>query len=261
MGSSELVCRSMNIEPNLSETVKAEFDAFCGYCGVELKEGDAVHLLKFKKSFIDQNLCADGSSKYACPHCNEIMNRSKFLLPKLSTGIFTEQGAYPVGKNTNRAYFLKNPPKPPFLFSVNIGQSQHIVWKAPVNLSNEVFFVQLSNHVISINHKKLMGTVKHLHKLRDIHSQALLDDWALNNKKPQQIDRDKLNPFYFLGMKGDVVGTYTLCSWLKDLVESELIEESELAEFKQLNWGEAWLLNAACIENEESNVKPETFTY
>lgn len=259
MYSSELVCRALGITPSSSIGHPAEGEGCCGYCGKPVKPGDVVETLEFKKTFIDQNMCADPVSEYACVYCTEVMDHSVFL-QKLSTGVFTEEGMYPASKKINRAYFLLNPPAPPFSFAIQNGKSQHVVWKAPVNLSRDVFVVQLGDLSLTVRHAKLMAAVKVVHELRDIYCKWMLDSATEKGKAPKKIDRNSLRALGYIDMKGQVVRTFSVAKWITDLIAAGQSSEDDLTPIYTLNWGESWLLDTATLEDEDVLIKPETLS-
>lgn len=256
MYSSELVCLALGFTPSPTLGQHAEHDGCCGICGKPVHEGEKAEPLEFKSSFVDHNLCVNPAGEYACVYCTEIMDRSVFQ-QKLSTGVFTRDGMYPAAKKIHRAHFLLNPPPPPFSFAIQNGKSQHIVWKAPVNLSREVFVVQLGGLSLTVRHAKLIAAVALVHQLRDTYCQWEAAIAEQKGNKPKAIDRNALRALGYTDMKGQVVRTFMPARWLTDMIEQGQIEETTLAPFYALNWAESWLLDTASLEDDAVAIKPE----
>lgn len=259
MHSSEIVCQALDLTPSAGLGTPAEHDGHCGYCGTPIKAGEKVEPLEFRKSFIDHNMCADPMSPYACLYCVEIMDRSAFL-QKLSSGIFTTSGMYPVSKKIHRAHFLNNPPAPPFTFAIQTGKSQHVVWKAPVNFSRDVFTVQVGDRSVIVRHALFMAAVSAVKNLRDRYSDWLTQQAESTGTKPKALDRNTLRAFGYTDMKTKQVGTFRLGRWITDMLDLGVVTDELIQPLKTLNWGEAWLLDTASVEDDSTLERPEALT-
>lgn len=256
MYSSELACIALGVTPDPNLGAPVEHEGCCGICGKPIREGENAEPLEFKKTFVDHYMCANPAGEYICVYCTEIMDRSIFQ-QKLSTGVFTRDGMYPAAKKIHRAHFLLNPPPPPFSFSIQNGKSQHVVWKAPVNLSREVFVVQLGDLSLTVRHAKLTAAVALVHRLRDTYCQWVEAIAEQKGNKPKTIDRNTLRALGYTDMKGQLVRTFTLGRWVTDMLEQEQITEEVLSPLYALNWAESWLLDTASLEDDAINAKPD----
>lgn len=256
MHSGELVCLALGITPDPSLGAPAEHEGGCGICGKPIREGEKAEPLELKKTFVDHNMCANPAGEYICVYCTDIMDRSIFQ-QKLSTGVFTPEGMYPAAKKIHRAHFLLNPPSPPFSFAIQNGKSQHIVWKAPVNLCREVFVVQLGDLSLMVRHAKLTAAVALVHQLRDTYCQWMEDIAEQKGNKAKALDRNGLRALGYADMKGQLVRTFMPGRWIKDMIEQGVIAEETLAPLFTLNWAESWLLDTASLEDDAVSIKPD----
>jgi len=253
--SSELACISTNTKP--IGTRKATANGHCGVCGGAIRAGDLVDDMVFGASFSNHNELADEMADDKCGYCAAILSNTKFIL-NFSTCVYTKKEAFPFGKKINRAWFLINPPTPPFAITVQATKSQHVVWRAPVSLSKEVFYVQLGDNTLKIRHKFLMNAINTTTLLRDAYEKQLEDIAFKTKKKAKKTDRNKLRPLNYGEMKGQMLKLGQLQYWVKKLIKEGYVTEKDIASLKALNWGEAWALDTASTEGNAAPEKPDT---
>lgn len=252
MNNTKLICNSLNIKPQGSGVVDSA--CHCGVCGSAIIAGDVVDEMVFPASFTNQKDLVDELAEFRCGYCTSVMTNPEFVR-KYSTMVFTKDGAYPIGKKINRAWFLINPPKPPFLMCVQSSKSQHITWRTPVSLSKDVFFVQLGDITLTIRHKVLMDALVVTKKIRDKYCELELSRSL--KKKSKAVDRNKLRPLGYPDMKGQSLRIGQLQYWVKKMIEEGDLTPDEIQPLYELNWGEAWALDAASTEGKDAPTKPE----
>jgi CRISPR type IV-associated protein Csf1 len=89
----------------------------------------------------DLSLAARGSS-WTCGYCAVLLGVEG--LRASGYGMFSlEDGALPFRKWGDIAKALENPATPPFVAVYATANNQHMAWRAPVNLSRDVFYVRI----------------------------------------------------------------------------------------------------------------------
>lgn len=166
----------------------------CCMCGVHIEDDDC-HARPFGIAFNNQPQLRAPESDYICNHCASLDNS---LLQKYAKSVITSDGFYKFASNLDRAYWLLNPPEAPFLMIYGTQKNQHLAWYAPVNQSQEVFYVQLGYQVLRIRKSKLLEAnavakafyEKHekflFQKGKDDPEIAVRTSWLLNNEDERE---------------------------------------------------------------------------
>jgi len=153
VSASRLACEAMRWHPMGSPG--AHNGGHCAMCGHRLdKETPALPLKDAinEKSFTDWTFLARGAT-HVCGWCaRTVTSKAKGYDPnsgksKVVEGDFTQtyadvvitpEGIFPFRTNQARAWFLLNPPEPPYVLWVKSAQRQHVVWRANVNYSRDL---------------------------------------------------------------------------------------------------------------------------
>lgn len=142
---------------SLSGGMAATAPGRCAMCGKPHASGDKVQPFVFGTGFTDVPALADLGSRFTCLSCVAVWNEN--FMRTYSKSVICREGVFPAARNDHIAYWLLNPPKPPFIFILSDQKQQHLVWRAPVNLSNEVFAVRFGIKVLVIRRAKLQPAV------------------------------------------------------------------------------------------------------
>jgi CRISPR type IV-associated protein Csf1 len=70
-----------------------------------------------------------------------------------------KQGVFKSAANTDIAYWITNPPEGHWIWIMGMQQRQHMVWKATVNTSQDVFQVLYDETPMTIRRKKVFDAV------------------------------------------------------------------------------------------------------
>ncbi len=164
------------VEHSAITTIKAAHDTLCVFCGCIIKKGDSCNPWKKTTTFNDVPMLKARHSNHACEDCSVVaMNLSepaKVGLKLLQLGkfcIYNKKGTHRVIHKAALAHAIINPPEPPFVFCQGTSMnSEHIIWKAPVSLSKDYFFIQLLNQTFSIDRKRVIAGSESIKKLSEL---------------------------------------------------------------------------------------------
>lgn len=162
---SELVCASLALDPADVGGTVLEADSACERCGQALVAGTVGVRSRYSNSFTnDFDLAA--RTGVACQACirvcdNEILSGFAVFGSFRSVGtVFTTDGFYTVSTDAARAQLILEPPPPPFLVTIAASRKQHLIWRTPVSLSRDFFYVRLGNHLLSVRRPMLLRALQ-----------------------------------------------------------------------------------------------------
>lgn len=130
----------------------------CCMCGIDIHPGETVVAFSPDAGFTDLTSLSDPSSASICGPCLGVWNAD--FTQTYAKSVICREGMFPAAKNDHIAYWLLNPPTPPFLFFISDQQRQHLVWRTPVNYSQEVFQIRFGSKLLTIRRKKLLAAVE-----------------------------------------------------------------------------------------------------
>lgn len=153
--SSVVIMGAMGLAP---DGVPAETPGVCALCGLPIAAGDMCAPLSLGSGFMDDlSMAARGSDKI-CGYCGPLLSADN--LRKTGYGAFSAAGVQPFRKWIDVATMLTNPPEPPFVLVYATANNQHMAWRAPVNLSRDLFYVRVGLRDLKIRRKTLLGAVE-----------------------------------------------------------------------------------------------------
>jgi CRISPR type IV-associated protein Csf1 len=233
--------------PSLAMNVALE-DTQCGICGFPICEGETVDVLELSKTFTNARDIANINAHYKCDSCTSVMADQRFQ-KALSANVFCSAGVYPANKKIHRGYWLLNPPAPPYLFVLGVTKSQHVAWRAPVNMSHDVILMQHGDDTVKLRSHALREAVEITVALRKMY-----EEYAQNLATKKTKSKFRLMPFTYSDMKGQRLFQSEPQRWLLELIETNP-EAKLLAEpLFSLTAQECWALDFCLTENLE---KPE----
>ncbi len=134
----------------------------CAFCGSEISQG-----VKLKDSvsdtFTNFDLLIDRNASHVCKCCYTCLKESKL---RRMNFIATEQGVT-YFKRGEIEKLLFNPPQPPFVFAVTESMKKHNSFKARVNFSQKIFYVQKEDTQILFSpnkYKDIFEAMKRLYR-------------------------------------------------------------------------------------------------
>lgn len=126
----------------------------CAMCGTAIQTGELADNFLPGDSFTDHPALAAKSSGVICGDCKAVWRKE--FLQKYSKSVICEEGVFPFAKMENQAYWLLNPPNTPFIMMLSDQQQQHLVWRAPVNLSRDLYQIRFGGSVLTIRRPVLL---------------------------------------------------------------------------------------------------------
>jgi CRISPR type IV-associated protein Csf1 len=153
--SSVIVSKALGFSP---EGVPATQRSICSLCGLVIKQGDLCAPFGVGAAFTDDVSLAARGSGHICGHCSPLLTAEGLM--KSGFGAFGADGFKPFRKWIEIADALVNPPEPPFVMVYATANNQHMGWRAPVNLSREVFRVRVGLRDLLIRKEVLLKSVE-----------------------------------------------------------------------------------------------------
>ena len=151
--SSEIVARALEYVP---EGIPAPHSGRCAYCGRPIGAGEAYVPFAPGPAFMDDLSLAAKGSDMTCIWCQTLLDATG--LRASGFGAFSlAQGAIPFRKLKEIAAVLEEPPTPPFVLVFATNKNQHMAWRAPVNLSRDLFYVRVGFFDLKIRRPALLA--------------------------------------------------------------------------------------------------------
>jgi CRISPR type IV-associated protein Csf1 len=146
MTASELVCRQAGLCPQGAIESTTEI---CVMCGRLINPGE--HRSKFQpsSSFMDApELCARDKSTKLCGYCVHLT--AKELMLKTQLVCVTSDRVIPAAKVAHKKWLLLHPPDPPFVFLQTDTKLSHMIWRTPITLSQDLWYVRLGGRQLTV---------------------------------------------------------------------------------------------------------------
>ena len=246
LSPSNIVCQALNIDPDGATHSKIE--SRCGMCGGDIVKGDPVSPLRFPSSFTMYRQLFDNSAPYRCGYCQVLYEGKPFLLD-LATGIYCAEGYFPIAKKVNRGWAFTDPPAVPFVMSIQVNRSQHMLWRSPVCYSRELMTFQRGEERLTVRRSALAVAAAT--------GKRIQSTWL--NQQPESrktADKKLPPPLGFSDLKGAAREIGEIQRWVHKLHDDCLIPDDDIAPLRHLNLAEAWALDSMLGEIE----KPEPIT-
>lgn len=169
---------------------------------------------------------------------------SKAVMDKCQRVIFTDEGAYPIGKGENRVWFMLNPPTPPFVVIFATSKTQHMVWRAAVTLDADLWHVQHGRRSLTVHLPTVHTAVKLARELCEAAAKRG------QKKKPPRSPFNSLDP----DMSDRETGVIRPDMWR--LAEEDPTYRPHVAALEQLGPGELWAIGTLLFRSD-APVKPD----
>ena len=112
----------------------------CALEGLPIAPGEKVAPWRPGPNFMDDVTDtvtrAGGDSAVISGYVAALMQKTVML--KSQRMVFTPEGAYPLNTDAARAWFFLTPPEPPFVAVIADAMLQHLIWRTPVTLSQDL---------------------------------------------------------------------------------------------------------------------------
>jgi CRISPR type IV-associated protein Csf1 len=153
---SQIVIKAAGRPP--ISVLRAKEPGVCAMCGYPHSVDDPINPFSPIDSFTDYQALKAKTSKVVCGWCTATWN-ADFTQKALKT-VSCEDGVFAAASNADIAYWIANPPKGRWVWVMGDQKRQHIVWRATVNTSTEIFQVQMGETNMTIRPAKVKLVVK-----------------------------------------------------------------------------------------------------
>jgi len=144
-----------------SPAVKIEpTNSFCAVCGKEISEGVPTKKV-VSSSFTDWNILVDMTASHICKACTWCIKEPKM---RRSQYIATEHELIYFKRDDIEKY-LFNPPEPPFVFFITSSYKKHGSFRARMNDSQKLFYIQFEDRQILFSPNKYRNLFELMKKM------------------------------------------------------------------------------------------------
>lgn len=231
--SSVVIANALHIAP---DGVPAKTAGCCALCGLEIEVGDLYSPLRLGDAFMDDVSMAARGSQLMCGYCPPLMTAE--TLRATGYGAFNAvSGLHPFRKWVDVADRLTNPPETPFVMVYATANNQHMAWRAPVNLSRDMFYVRVGLRDLKIRRQILIDAVEHCR----IFGEAL---YPATDNAPASTRKTLPNPFLQLtpDLKDGDHGKLNPRVFTEEIAAAIDGYAERLAAIMSLTAGEVWAL-------------------
>lgn len=134
----------------------------CAFCGDEIQDGVKLEN-SVSDTFTNFDLLTDRTASHVCKCCYACLKEPKL---RRMNFMVTERGIV-YFKRAEIEKLLSNPPPPPFIFAVTESMKKHNSFKARVNYSQKLFYVQKEDAQILFSptkYKDIFDAMKRLYR-------------------------------------------------------------------------------------------------
>lgn len=223
---TELVARAAGIAP--LQVQVADIPGRCAMCGHPHEPGTPIAPFAPADSFTDYPSLIAPNSTVICGWCAATWSQD-FTQTHLKS-IICEQGVFPAASNDHIAYWLLNPPEPPFMLMIGDQKRQHVVWRTPVNLSKDIITLRFGEQLFTIRPKALKEAVDQIN--------VLISAFNASSKKKRK------SPFMSLSRDVDTQMHGLIANEILAFVETRPELQVCLDTINALSSGELWGLTS-----------------
>lgn len=236
----------------------------CACCARPVLPGDIAVRDKdrFRQSFTDGPSLADRGSGAVCGACSAVMNAGP--MSKLQCHVITRNGAFPIGKDVNRAWFLMTPPEPPWVAVISQTTLSHLIWRTPVTIDNNLMIVRLGPRLLRIRRNLLLQGIADCQVVAEALSAAAVVQDGTKQRRAADSYGPLRHPFASLNRDVDDpdfgrirADAYAL---LVDPHSPTGLKQS-IERLHQLGMGELWALATLVKRRVEVPTEPEPLNF
>lgn len=141
----------------------------CAFCGDIITEG-----MKLKESvsdaFTNFDMLVDMNASHVCAACHACLKETKLR----RMNFITTKNNIEYFKRDKIEHYLFNPPNSPFVFAITVSMKKHMSFKARVNYSSKLFYVQKEDEQILFSPMKYMDIFAAMKSLYKFHSKTAI---------------------------------------------------------------------------------------
>ena len=245
----ELACEVGKLP--LPPAVVSDVDQVCALTGTLVPAGvEGLVPWQAGVTFRDQYDIVDRQSSYVAQHTAAILERP--YMQKYSKSVISPDGWFKFATTHDVAWFLLNPPTPPFVMIFGIAKMEHLLWRTPLSLSRELFFVRLGHRLLRINHARLLA----IHATQASCVDAVNDWCEAEQRKPINA------PFLPIGRELNIATSGMVHPALLDAAEAGIQPAADyIAQFRELSSGELWALGRIHAARSLTLTAPEPLEF
>jgi CRISPR type IV-associated protein Csf1 len=178
-------------------TVPTDPEVPCPMCGYRFAGGECGHPnpTLHSQTFNDAPSMLGSAYSPICGACN-LMSQKKYM-QALGKAVAARGGLWSLASNESRAWWLLNPPTPPFVMVVANATQQHLYWRTPVATSQDVFPVRIGTHVGLVRRRALAQAKELTQSMLQLMASASGDPARRARKRPPAASRAR-HPFVSL---------------------------------------------------------------
>lgn len=242
---SAIALEALGLPPTGDLIGDADTYLACAMCGTGIGPGDVHGVLDLPASFTNQLAMAIPGGKHICGACRTVMTNNAFQM-KFATALVSRDGYFPIMRKEHRAWAFLTPPKPPFFVTIQNAQQQHVVWRAPVSLSQDLILVRVGEQIVRLRRPKLIEAREVALRLQA--ERDRLVDAAKKPKKDSSAPKagaESVESPFVADWKFQSASGGTLKHWARVLIDAGVVPDADRAVLTSLNAGEVWALQAA----------------
>lgn len=155
LSPSGIVRRGLHIPPSTGVVWKGPEPTLCVTCGATIAPGGRhVPWTPSRGSFTDWMRLATimgdvVQTWHVCTDCAPLLGNEG--LKATASAVINCAGAWSLKTDAQRAWFLRTPPKTPFVACISDAMKQHTAWPATVTVDPALLCVQLGRRCLTVN--------------------------------------------------------------------------------------------------------------
>lgn len=240
--ASAIACEALGIKP---DGIPAKTAGRCAYCGAPIAAGELCVPFAPSGAFTNGPDLAARGSRICCPPCGYVVTTPGLMATQ--RGVFSRAGVQPFSKWADMRSALLDPPDPPFIMVSATRKNQHMVWRAPVNLSREQFYVRVGDMDLLVQPARLNRLVACCAIVKGVMERAKQQTKPTSKTKPEKASTMLPHPFvgFSTDVKEPVVGLLALDFAKLDALDESSEYQAALTALQTMTTGECWALTFA----------------
>lgn len=149
-------------------------NCICAFCGTEIQEGVQLENT-ISDAFTNFDLLTDRTASHVCAACNACVREPKLRRMNFIAIGDSESNAHIVFfKREEIERYIFSPPPVPFVISVTLSMKKHASFKARVNYSQKLFYIQKEDEQILFSPNKYKEIYEAMRRLYHMFSKTAI---------------------------------------------------------------------------------------
>jgi len=163
-------------------------------------------------------------------------------MQKTQHACITRDHILPFHKLTHKKWLLLHPPEPPFVVLQSDAKLAHMVWRTPVTISKDLWYVRLGKRQLIVRMPLVRAALECFASVADRF--ASVQPQTKKGAAPPRL----LSPFATLGYNLDDLDLWRIRSDVRPYLNS-----NDFDQIHKLRLGEYWALAILCTKKEPTN--------